>query len=200
VQSAPYAPNVDEDGEEKVDDAERAELRAQLDRVAAFEAAIRPTLLNRFFQKIGPTKPFVAVYRRLGPRIDPWLTKRTGGNINKLYGFPALLLESTGAKSGQRRESPLLYARDGDDFVIVGTNFGTEKHPAWTGNLMKHPEAAVVVGEERVPVVAELVEDDTTFDRLFPKLARVYPGYDRYLERLDGIRRPRLFLLHPTAR
>ncbi len=173
-------------------------LRSQLDRVAAYEAGIHPTALNRLLQRIGPTRPFIAVYRRLGPRIDPWLARRTGGGINRLYGFPALLLVSTGARSGQRRTSPLLYARDGDDFVVVGTNFGTEQHPAWTGNLLAHPDAEVVVGAETVPVTAELA-DAPTFDRLWPRLTAIYGGYDTYLRRLTD-REPRMFVLHPATR
>lgn len=176
-----------------------ARLRAQLDVVAAYEAGIRPGTLNRVLQRIGPTRPFIAVYRRLGPRIDPWLNRRTGGGINRLYGFPALVLVSTGAKSGQPRLSPLLYARDGDDFLVVGTNFGTEHHPAWTVNLMRHPEARLEIAGETVPVTAERL-DDADFERFWPRFAAVYGGYDSYLERLGDRRRPRMFRLRPVAR
>lgn len=173
-------------------------LRPALDRIAAQEAGTRRTLMNRLLQKIGPTRPFVAVYRRLGPMVDPWLMRATGGRIaTKLYGFPTLLLMTTGAKSGQKRTSPLLYARDGDDFLVVGTNFGTEHHPAWTANLMKHAEAEIEIGPDTVPVIAEIV-DDATFDRVWPRFSAVYDGYDRYLERLTH-RKPRLFRLRPHA-
>ena len=174
------------------------ELRARLDRVAAYEAGIRPTLLNRLLRRVGPTRPFAEVYRRIGPRIDPWLNERTGGKVSsRLYGFPALVLVTTGARTGARRVSPLLYVRDGDDFVVVGTNFGTEHHPGWTYNLAAHPEAEVEVGEERVPVVAARA-DAESFERLWPALLAIYPGYATYRERLE--REARMFVLHPTAR
>ena len=175
-----------------------AELRAQLDRVAAYEAGLRATVMNRVLRRIGPTRPFAAVYRRVGPLIDPWLNERTGGRIStRVYGFPALLLVSTGARSGRSRTSPLLYVRDGDDFVVVGTNFGTAHHPGWTYNLLAHPDAEVIVGEEHVAVTAERA-DPATFERLWPSLVAVYPGYEDYLERLR--RDARMFLLHPRLR
>lgn len=176
------------------------ELESALARVADYEASlVRDTMANRLFRKIGPTKPFIALYRRLGPKIDPWLMRTTGGRIaTRVYGFPALLLLTTGAKTGQPRTTPLLYARDGADFLIVGTNFGTEHHPAWTGNLMKTPAAAIVIGEDTLPVEAELV-DDATFARVWPRFTAVYEGYDTYLERLTH-RKPRMFRLRVVAR
>jgi deazaflavin-dependent oxidoreductase (nitroreductase family) len=176
----------------------RQELQAILERVAAQEAATRSTWTNRLLRVVGPTRPFVAVYRKLGPLIDPWLMRVTGGRIaTHVYGFPALLLITTGAKSGQPRTSPLLYARDGECFVVVGTNFGTEHHPAWTGNLLKTRAAKITVGSDTLDVIAEQV-DDATFQRLWPRFTAVYPGYDEYLKRLTQ-RTPRMFRLQPTV-
>jgi deazaflavin-dependent oxidoreductase (nitroreductase family) len=175
------------------------ELRAALDRIENYERGLQTTWMTRVFQLIGPTRAFAAVYRRLGPKVDPWLFRKTGGQIaTKLYGFPTLLLVTTGARTGRKRTSPLLYVRDGDDFVIVGTNFGTKHHPAWTGNLLKTPRAEIVVGRESIAVNAELA-DDGAFGRLWPKLTSIYGGYDVYLARLRH-RQPRMFVLHPTAR
>jgi deazaflavin-dependent oxidoreductase (nitroreductase family) len=142
---------------------------------------------------------FIAIYRRVGPKIDPWLLKVTGGRIaTRLYGFPTLVLFTTGAKSGQRRQTPLFYVRDGDAFAIVGTNFGTEHHPAWTNNLTKTPAAEIAVGQESLAVDAKLA-DDATFERLWPKFSAIYGGYDAYLERLTH-RKPRMFVMQPRAR
>lgn len=173
-------------------------LRQALARIAAGEAATRGTLMTRMLAKVGPTKPFIAVYRRLGPKIDPWLMRTTGGRIaTHVYGFPALLLITTGAKTGQSRTSPLLYARDGDDFLVVGTNFGTEHHPAWTSNLLKTPTARIAIGHDTLDVRAQQV-DEATFQRIWPRFTAVYPGYDDYLKRLTH-RTPRMFRLEPIA-
>jgi deazaflavin-dependent oxidoreductase (nitroreductase family) len=175
------------------------ELRAALDRIAVHERGLKKTWLHAVLQLLGPTRWFAAVYRRLGPKLDPWLFRVTGGRIaTRLYGFPSLLLITTGAKTGLQRTSPLLYVRDGDDFVVVGTNFGTEHHPAWTANLLKTPEAALVVGEDTLPVIAALC-DRAAFERLWPRFTAVYGGYRAYLARLTG-REPRMFLLRPTPR
>lgn len=177
----------------------REELSASLQRIAAEEAEIRPTWVNRLLRAIGPTRPFAAVYRRFGPLVDPWLMRVSGGRIaTRIYGFPALLLVTTGARSGLPRTSPLLYTRDGDDFVIVGTNFGTEHHPAWTYNLLKQPRAEITVGSETLPVTAELV-DDATYEQVWTRFSAMYGGYDAYRKRLTH-RKPRLFRLRPSVR
>jgi deazaflavin-dependent oxidoreductase (nitroreductase family) len=182
-----------------MDATSKSSLRARLDRIAAHETTRRTTLMTKVFRAVGPTRPFVAFYRRFGPIVDPWLMRKTGGQIaTKVYGFPVLLLVTVGAKTGQKRTSPLLYAREGDDFFVVGTNFGTKDHPAWTGNLLKTPSAEIVVGEDTVPVEAEVVDEDT-FKRIWPRFSSVYAGYDKYLERLTH-RDPRMFRLRPVER
>ncbi|MDH5676501.1 MAG: nitroreductase family deazaflavin-dependent oxidoreductase [Myxococcales bacterium] len=174
------------------------ELTQALQRVGAEEARIGPTLAGSMLRKIGPSRLFAAVYRHLGPMIDPWLHKKTGGRIgSRLYGFTALLLCTTGAKSGKPRTSPLIYARDGDDFLVVGTNFGTKNHPAWTANLRAQPRAAIEVGQERLQVEAEQL-DDAGFAQHWPKFSSIYPGYDAYLKRLTD-RTPRMFRLRPVG-
>ena len=153
---------------------------------------------DRVLRRLGPTKGFIAFYRRFGPKVDPWVMRSRGGRtMTRLYGLPSLLLDTIGVKTGFVRTSPLLYVRDGDDFVVIGTNFGQLTHPAWTANLLAHPQATIEVGQVRVAVEAELV-DQAGWDRNWPRFCAVYAGYARYLETC-GDRTPRMFLLHPTA-
>ncbi len=173
-------------------DGERA---AALARVAAYEERLRRTPLTALLRAVAPTRPFAAAYRRVGPRLDRFLIRRSGGRVaSRLYGLPVLLLTTTGAKSGQPRTTPLVYVRDGDDFVVTGTNFGQSAHPAWTGNLLAHPAATAEIGPERLAVTAELA-DQASWDRLWPRLLEIYPGYADYLRRRG--QQPRMFLLHP---
>ena len=175
-----------------------ASLDERLQRVTEFERGRRTTVLTRLLKRIGPTRAFAAVYKRLGPAVDPWLMRKTHGRlISRWYGLPALLLATTGAKSGQRRVQPLVYIRDGRDFAVVGTNFGQQHHPAWTANLIAHPDAEVEVGPVTLVVTAVLAESDT-WQRLWPRFVQVYPGYASYLSRTGG-RQPRMFVLHPVA-
>jgi deazaflavin-dependent oxidoreductase (nitroreductase family) len=171
----------------------------RLHRVDEFEAGLRQTPLTRILRELGQTKGFATIYRRLGPRIDPWIFRRSRGRVaSRLYGLPALLLTTTGRRSGLTRVSPLLYLRDGRDFAVVGTNFGQHHHPAWTANLLARPEAQIEVGAEQLPVVA-MPADDATWRRLWPRFVEMYPAYQAYLERTGG-RQPRMFILHPGPR
>lgn len=177
-------------------DAQRA-AQARLRRVAEHEQRVRANPLTALTRRLSRTATFAALYRRIGPKIDPPLMKiRDGRLLAGLYGFPFLTLHSTGARSGLARESPLLYVRDGDDVMLLGTNFGQAKHPAWTANLLAHPECAVVIGPERLDAMAELC-DEQTWVELFPRFEAVYPGFAGYLER-RGELTPRMFRLHPA--
>jgi deazaflavin-dependent oxidoreductase (nitroreductase family) len=171
-------------------------LDDKLQRVAAHERGLRETPVTRVLRRAGRTRAFAAFYRRYGPKADPWLMRKTQGRIvSRFFGLPALLLTSTGARSGLPRVMPLIYLRDRNDFVVVGTNFGQLHHPGWTANLLAQPDAAVEVGPERLTVTAELV-DPATWERLWPRFVAIYPGYADYLTRCGG-RTPRMFLLRP---
>ena len=176
-----------------------ASLRAQLDRVAAYEGTRRSGLVNRLTRRLGQTAAFARVYRVVGPKIDPKIGAiKDGRYLATVYGFPILMLHHIGAKSGQERVSPLVYVRDGDDFALVGTNFGQAKHPAWTFNLLAHPDVAVGIGGEHLRVRAEPIDDQAAFDRLWPQFVDAYPGYANYLTRRPDLP-PRMFRLRPHA-
>jgi deazaflavin-dependent oxidoreductase (nitroreductase family) len=171
------------------------DLQTKLAALAEHESRVRSGPLTRLMRRLGRTAQFAAVYRRVGPVIDPRIAHlRQGRVMAQVYGFPVLLLHTTGARSGQPRTSPLLYVRDGDDVMLLGTNFGQPKHPAWTANLLAHPKAAVEIGPVRLLVVAELV-DQETWQRVFPSFVDVYPGYANYLERRGEQLAPRMFRL-----
>jgi hypothetical protein len=81
----------------------------QLGRVAAYEQRLRRTPLTALLRVLAPTRPFAAFYRRVGPRLDRFLIRASAGRVaSRLYGLPVLLLSTTGAKSGQKRTTPLL--------------------------------------------------------------------------------------------
>ncbi|MBI1378283.1 MAG: nitroreductase family deazaflavin-dependent oxidoreductase [Frankiales bacterium] len=179
------------------DDAQRA-LAARLARIALHEERVRANPFTAVMRRLGRTAGFARVYRRVGPVIDPRIRSwRDGRVMAAVYGIPILVLHTTGARSGAPRSSPLVYVRDGDDVMLLGTNFGQPKHPGWTANLLAHPQAVVDIGPEHLHVRAELV-DDATFERLFPAFVAEYPGYADYLGRRDGLA-PRMFRLRPVA-
>ena len=137
--------------------------------------------------------------RFLSPHIAPLqqrLYRLTGGrfHVSALL-VPTLLLVTTGAKSGQRRETPLMcFPEDGGTFLVAGSNWGQPTHPAWTANLLAHPDIEIVYRRERLPVRATLLTGADR-DAVWPTLERQWPGYRRY-ETTAG-RELRIFRLSP---
>ena len=94
-----------------------------------------------------------------------------------------LLLDHVGAKSGQKRTSPLLYAQDGDDLVLIASKGGHPKHPAWYHNLRANPDTEVQIGSERRKVHARVAEDGEERERLWKRAVAQYGGYEGYQKR-----------------
>ena len=85
--------------------------------------------------------------------IEKALYRVTGGRVTVIQvgrhrAVPELLLVTRGARTGAERRTPVLYVEDGGRLLVVGSNFGRERHPAWTANLRAHPEAEVVLHGE----------------------------------------------------
>ena len=122
-------------------------------------------------------------------RVHEKLYKGTDGRIgHKMIGVPTLLLRTTGRRSGVTRTNALVYARDGDDYLVVASNGGADKPPAWLHNLRAHPDVEVQVGREREPATARVVEPaDPDYDRLWKIVNENnkdrYNGYKKMTDR-----------------
>ncbi|MCW2969275.1 MAG: hypothetical protein JWO23_402 [Solirubrobacterales bacterium] len=112
--------------------------------------------------------------------------RATNGRIGHRFpgSPPMLLLDHVGARSASRRTSPLVYARDGDNFVLVASKGGYPKNPAWFHNLLANPDTTVQVGSSHLDVHAR-VADPEERKRLWPVVVGVYSGYDDYQRRTD---------------
>ncbi len=117
--------------------------------------------------------------------VDAFLLRRTGGRVRMVGNLPTAVLGTTGAKSGQPRENPVLYFHDGDDVVLVASSFGRDKHPAWYHNAVAHPEVTL----NSLPFRAVEVTDPAEYERLFALAVRMYAGYGDYRERTSAIGR-----------
>lgn len=116
---------------------------------------------------------------------------RVGGRIGAA---PVLLLTTTGRKSGQPRTAPVVYLADGDRFVVIGSNAGNDKVPAWSLNLKANPEAEVEVGARRIAVRARVAEGEERAE-LWRRSNEQYAGFDDYEARTG--RDIALFVLEP---
>jgi deazaflavin-dependent oxidoreductase (nitroreductase family) len=107
-----------------------------------------------------------------------------GGKVGGPFeGAPLLLLTTTGARSGQRRTTPLMYLPDGDRLLIFASKAGAPTSPDWYHNLLAHPQATVEVGNGSVIETFEVTATQVTGeerDRLYAKQAKLYPGFAEY--------------------
>jgi deazaflavin-dependent oxidoreductase (nitroreductase family) len=101
--------------------------------------------------------------------VHQWLYSRSGGRIgHRLIGVPALLLRSTGRKSGLVRTSALVYAKDGDSYLLVASNGGADRPPGWLFNIQAQPKVEIQVGTVTKPATAIVVKPgDPGYPRLW---------------------------------
>jgi deazaflavin-dependent oxidoreductase (nitroreductase family) len=104
---------------------------------------------------------------------------RVGGPFE---GAPVLLLTSTGARSGERRTTPVMFLPDEDRMVIFASKGGAPTNPAWYHNLIANPTATVEVGPETVEVSARVTSGDER-ERLFNRQAELYPQFADYAQK-----------------
>jgi deazaflavin-dependent oxidoreductase (nitroreductase family) len=85
-----------------------------------------------------------------------------------MIGVPTLLLRTTGRRSGVTRTNALVYARDGDDYLVVASNGGADQPPAWLYNVQADSGVEVQVGRSRRKAGARVVErSDPEYERLW---------------------------------
>ncbi|MGH3198921.1 MAG: nitroreductase family deazaflavin-dependent oxidoreductase [Streptosporangiaceae bacterium] len=103
-----------------------------------------------------------------------WLYEHSGGRIGHgLIGAPALLLYTTGRRSGQRRCSALVYGRDSGRIILAASNDGADQSPAWFHNLQANPSVELQVGTRHLSGQAVVIESS-------------HPGYLHLWEVMNG--------------
>jgi deazaflavin-dependent oxidoreductase (nitroreductase family) len=96
-------------------------------------------------------------------------------------GTQALLLTTTGRRSGEERTTPLIYGRDGDDYLIVASKGGSDEPPAWYLNLAAQPEVEVQVKGDRFRARARTASAEEKA-RMWTTMVAEWPSYDDYQE------------------
>ncbi|MFL5675351.1 MAG: nitroreductase family deazaflavin-dependent oxidoreductase [Chloroflexota bacterium] len=102
-------------------------------------------------------------------------------------GRQVLILTTIGAKTGEPRETPLAYTRDGNRIVIVASKGGAPAHPAWYHNVVAHPSVTVEVDGERFEATARVVSDEAERRRLYDGQAAVHPSFRDYEAKTDRV-------------
>ena len=152
--------------------------------------------LGKAVVKMAGSKTFMRVGPKIVPHVDRVLHKVSGGRIVMSGGLlPSMVLTTTGAKTGQRRTTPLATKPEGDGWYVVGSNFGRDNHPAWTANLIANPDDVEVSFQGKTTQVhAHLLTAEEKAE-LWPRLVKFWPNYDVYTSRSG--RDLRVFRLDP---
>jgi deazaflavin-dependent oxidoreductase (nitroreductase family) len=106
-------------------------------------------------------------------RFHQFLYRRSGGLIGSriVAGGRALLLTTTGRRTGEPRTRALIYLKDGERFVVVASNGGSEHPPAWLLNLQAHPDVTVQIGRRRFAARASVASAEER-EQLWPRVNR----------------------------
>lgn len=124
-------------------------------------------------------------------RAHKWIYETTDGRIGHrlLLGNPTLLLRTIGRRTALPRTSALTYGRDGEAYLVVASNGGAPKHPAWLANLKANPDNEIQIGRRRLRVTARhTLPGDPDYDRRWKIVDAVNKG--RYTEYQKKTTRP----------
>lgn len=150
-------------------------------------------LSDRTYTRISTAIPAGAL-KAIGKLNVPLYRASRGRLFGRLDRAPVLLLTTTGRKSGARRTAPVVYLAIGERIVVIGSNAGNTRAPAWALNLRAHPHAEVEVGADRRRVTARVAEGEERED-LWRRMNEQYGGFDDYRSRTS--RDISVFVLEP---
>ena len=147
-----------------------------------------PTGLRRRFVEFASNEVVSAFFAKNALPIDKLVLRATSGRSSAtalLAGFPVLWLTTTGAKSKQPRQVPLLgIPTPSRNLAVLGTNFGGERTPGWVHNLVVHPDAVAQWRDNTAQVTAVQLEPEQQ-EPIWETAVTAYPGYARYRERAN---------------
>ena len=119
-------------------------------------------------------------------RANTWIFKKSGGKLgNKfLRGAEVGILTTTGRKSGEPRDSPLLFLQEGSRIVLVASQGGRAANPMWYLNIKANPNITFQTKKEKLDLVAREATDAER-DEYWPKLDAMYPDFANYRSYTD---------------
>lgn len=115
-----------------------------------------------------------------------WVAKHVRGYVETdgkkghlFHGMPTLLLTTRGRRTGKLRRTALIFGRNGDRYVVVASNGGAPKHPAWYLNLLEQPNVEVQVGPDKFSARARAATAEEK-PPLWRLMASIFARYDAY--------------------
>ncbi|WP_274559743.1 nitroreductase family deazaflavin-dependent oxidoreductase [Streptomyces spiramyceticus] len=153
---------------------------------------------TRLIQKVSSTRTFAKIAPHFIPAMDRAVHRLTRGKVMlSAQMLPGVILTAKGAKSGLPRTTPLACMPEGDGgsagtWILIGSNFGRPGHPAWTANLLAHPDVGISWRGQDIRVRARLLEGEER-EAVWRAVLMFWPPYATYQTRVD--RQIRLFRL-----
>jgi len=132
--------------------------------------------------KLGSTKTGLAVWRKVAAPIEAPVMKAARGRVRLNIVMPTAVLTSIGARSGKRWEAPLGYFTDGKDVILIASNYGGGRHPAWYHNLLAHPECELHIGPRGGSFVARETagaDRERLYTLAVDRLSKVFALHDQ---------------------
>ena len=159
----------------------------------------RPNVVQRFFHRFIMMKFVTEFFSTRMHLIDRWILKITAGRqtITGLLGWTIIQLQTTGAKSGNARQTILIGMVDGDQIVVIASNFGRSHHPAWHHNLKANPACKVTVQGKSGGYVAATIDGEAR-EKYWTMAVNLYRGYSLYSQRAAPRRIP-VIVLRPVS-
>lgn len=130
-------------------------------------------------------------------RVNVWVYKLSFGKLmnTAMGGYPICVVAMIGKKTGKKREIPLIHVPYGGKKVLVGSQAGMDKNPAWVYSLRANPSISITADGRKKKYIARQVSDEEKRE-LWPHMISVYPAYDEYQARTD--RNIPVFLCEPV--
>jgi deazaflavin-dependent oxidoreductase (nitroreductase family) len=154
---------------------------------------------RRVMRLSGAVRPISWLYARMLHHIDRVVYRVSRGRAtftSWVTGLPIVMLTTTGAKSGRPRTLPVLGVPDEGSLVVIASNYGQRRNPAWYHNLRAHPQATIIFEGERREVVARELSGEER-ERWYARGVDIYPGWTEYRKRAAHRRIP-VIELRPT--
>ena len=134
---------------------------------------------RRGMEAFARSRPGSLFAQNVATRVDPPLLRLTRGRLSTFPTAPNVLLTVPGRKSGAPRTTTLLYFTEGDEVILMASQFGRTTHPQWYFNVMAHPEVTLTVRGRSHPYLARETRGAER-DRLYEKAKALYAGWSDY--------------------
>lgn len=146
-----------------------------------------PNPAQRAMWHVSASRPGAWFFARSAHHFDRFLLRHTRGQVTLatvVAGIPVVTIVTTGARTGQRRTTPLLGVPVGDDLAVIGTRFGQRGTPGWYYNIRANPEVEVSYRGKSVAAAVREAQGEEWQD-IWERARKVYAGYEAYARRIQ---------------